>query len=59
MMMLKGYWVDENNNFWDSSICTKEEAKKASESLINCRNCEYCEFCKDCEGLTGAVGVQT
>lgn len=47
---VKGFWVDKNNNCWDSLIYTQEEALEHSKSLVNCRDCVNCEnlmFCND------------
>lgn len=48
---VKGFWVDKNNNCWDSLIYTQEEALEHSKSLVNCKDCINCEnlmFCKGC-----------
>lgn len=48
---------DKNNNSWNLNKTTKDEAIKASKSLvdcflcrdcINCKDCWYCEECSDC-----------
>ena len=49
MELINGYWIDENNNSWDSRIYTKEQAQKCSESLVNCYDCEDCQDCEDCK----------
>lgn len=36
MKLIDGYYVDTNNNKWDSKIYNEKTAKKASKSLINC-----------------------
>ena len=43
------YWEDENGNRWNKSVYNEEEAKAASDSLINCQDCENCQDCKDCK----------
>lgn len=54
---INGYWMDENNNRWDTKIYTKEQAEKFSKSLVdcyncyncdNCYNCRYCDYCNNC-----------
>lgn len=42
------YHVDENNNKWDATKYTLEEATKYSRSLENCTDCSNCKFCSDC-----------
>jgi len=48
MKHVNGYWVDSNNNRWDSNYYSKTKAEKHSESLINCRNCLSCQNCQNC-----------
>jgi len=43
-----GYYVDENNNRWDCNLYSKEQAKRYSESLINCSDCSDCSHCSRC-----------
>ena len=50
MKHVNGYWVDSNNNRWDSNYYSKTKAEKHSESLINCRNCLSCQNCQNCWG---------
>lgn len=50
MKQINGYWVDENNNRWDTEIYTEEEAEKYSKSLVNCYNCDSCYGCYGCYG---------
>lgn len=38
------FWVDKNNNKWNSRYFSKEEALEASKSLINCTDCVNCSF---------------
>ena len=33
---INDYWIDENNNSWDASDYTEEQAQEKSESLVNC-----------------------
>jgi hypothetical protein len=39
-------WIDENDNRWNSKLCSEEEAIEASETLINCSNCRDCYNCE-------------
>ncbi|MCI2236832.1 hypothetical protein NCR96_08925 [Helicobacter sp. 14348-15] len=48
---------DKNNNSWNLNKFTKDEAIKASKTLVdcflcrdcvNCKDCWYCEECSDC-----------
>ena len=51
MKQKNGYWLDKNNNKWNSTIYTKEQAEKYSVTLLNCSNCSNCrdcEYCRDC-----------
>jgi len=51
MKKINDYWVDKNNNKWDSLIFTEKEAKELSKTLINCSycyNCRYCSYCYNC-----------
>ena len=41
-------WVDRYGNKWNCKIYTKEQAEKASKSLVNCTFCQNCEFCINC-----------
>ncbi len=48
MKKIKGYWTDLHSNKWDCNIYSKQEAKKFSNSLINCQNCTNCRNCWNC-----------
>ena len=48
MMLKDGYWVDTRNNKWDANKYTKKQAKKFSDTLINCSDCIDCENCTSC-----------
>ena len=50
MKQINGYWVDANNNRWNTEIYTKGQAEKCSKSLIDCYNCDNCRCCYDCHG---------
>lgn len=50
MKLINGYWTDENNNRWNASIYSCEEAAENSESLAYCRDCENCKNCRFCTG---------
>ena len=52
MELMNGYWIDENNNRWDSTFYTAEVAQKFSESLKNCRNCVNSRYCQNCESCS-------
>jgi hypothetical protein len=41
-------WFDNNNNSWNCDCYTETEAKKSSETLINCSNCSNCSNCYRC-----------
>jgi len=43
-----GYYIDENNNRWDCNLYTEDQAKKNSESLIDCSDCSDCSRCSGC-----------
>lgn len=45
--MSKKYW-EINDNFWDKSIYTEENAIKAAQSMHNCHNCYDCNNCDNC-----------
>ena len=45
---VNNYWVDKNNNKWNSLFFTKEEAIVCSGSLISCHDCHDCRDCRDC-----------
>lgn len=38
--LIDGYWMDKNNNKWDTEIFSKEDAEKLSKTLIDCVNCK-------------------
>ena len=42
------WWIDGNNNKWDTCFYTEDEAEKCSKSLTNCDNCINCRNCINC-----------
>ncbi|EMV9620176.1 hypothetical protein AADV15_001621 [Campylobacter coli] len=42
MQLIDGYYTDFDNNKWDSSRYTEEQAREASESLVFCKDCLNC-----------------
>lgn len=62
MKCINGYWIDERNNRWSSSLYTKAEAIKVSNSCHNCydcnscNNCHNCNNCHDCRNCHGCHG---
>ena len=48
LKQINKYWVDENNNRWNTKIYTEEKAEKCSKSLVNCYNCYNCMNCNTC-----------
>jgi len=55
MKDINNYWVDENNNSWDSEMHTEEEAEAYSNSLVYCTNCTNCIDCSDCSDCSDCV----
>lgn len=61
------YYIDNNNNKWNTNKWTKSEAIALSKSLIDCENCldcydcencddcKYCNNCKDCRYCINCV----
>ena len=55
MKRSNGFWVDSNNNKWNTDKYSKDEALQLSKSLINCSNCRdcyNCSICRDCRGCS-------
>jgi hypothetical protein len=50
--LLNGYYVDDNNNRWNSSIYTLDQAAEDSATLINCNRCTNCANCSSCDSCT-------
>ncbi|MGF6375036.1 hypothetical protein M2140_000070 [Clostridiales Family XIII bacterium PM5-7] len=48
MELINGYWVDGNNNRWDSIYFSESKAFLFSSSLVNCENCIDCFNCTNC-----------
>ena len=48
MKLMDGYYIDSNNNKWDASRYTEEQAREASESLVFCKDCLNCFNCVAC-----------
>lgn len=46
-----GYYVDDNNNRWDSKNYSKESIERYSKSMIDCTNCTNCHTCHKCNNL--------
>lgn len=44
-----GWYIDENNNRWNDSDFTAEEAAMYSATLKNCKNCTDCCFSENCD----------
>jgi len=55
MNNINGYWVDKNDNSWNSKNYTKTEAIKYSKSLVNCKGCIDCYNCKGCVSCLDCV----
>jgi len=55
---VKKYWVDNNENGWSVDSCSKEEAKKRSEHMINCHFCQDCGACENCWGCKDCVSCK-
>ena len=53
MKKLNNYWTDANNNKWNASIYSKDQALKQSASLVNCSDCSRCSGCSDCSRCSG------
>ncbi|HUU89387.1 MAG TPA: hypothetical protein VMX17_16765 [Candidatus Glassbacteria bacterium] len=56
MKLKNGFYVDENNNRWDSDRYTKEHAEQKSKSLNNCSDCSDCSYCYNCSDCSGCYG---
>ena len=56
MKKANGYYIDENNNRWDCNLYTEDQAKKNSESLIDCSYCYRCSYCSDCSDCSDCSG---
>lgn len=50
-----GYWVDDNNNRWDSRYYPEEEAAFLSTTLYDCQDCTNCKYCIYCTKCTNCV----
>ncbi|MGF6375059.1 hypothetical protein M2140_000093 [Clostridiales Family XIII bacterium PM5-7] len=48
MKLINGFWVDENNNKWNSRYYSEIDAETNSNSLTDCENCIDCENCTEC-----------
>lgn len=42
------FWIDENENIWDSTKYSEKQAKFLSTTLKNCFDCENCENLENC-----------
>lgn len=47
MKLIDGYWVDDNNNKWNSKKYTEQYAQMARDSLVSCHDCIDCHDCGD------------
>ncbi|MFA5048682.1 MAG: hypothetical protein WC516_06680 [Patescibacteria group bacterium] len=56
MILKNGRYFDENNNNWNSQWCTEDQAKRNSESLINCSDCSDCHDCRGCSDCINCRG---
>lgn len=52
MKRKNGWWIDENNNRWDTCFYTEGEAENCSKTLINCADCDNCVNCVNCINCT-------
>ena len=64
MKKVNNKWYDNNNNSWDCSLYTEEQAEKWSKTLVdcsycnncyncyNCRNCQHCRNCRNCRNCS-------
>jgi len=48
MKKFNNKWYDSNNNSWDCSVYTEEQAERWSKTLVNCNNCHICNNCHNC-----------
>ena len=42
------YWIDKNDNKWDKSLYSREQAIELSKTLTDCKECINCEYCIEC-----------
>ena len=49
------YFIDKNGNKWSSQKYTREQAKKHSQNLVNCKDCIDCIGCVDCYGCKDCI----
>jgi hypothetical protein len=47
LKLKNGWYVDDNNNRWNTDVETEESARKKSESLKSCFGCSDCSGIKD------------
>jgi len=55
---VKKYWMDENENRWSADSCSKKEAKKRSEHMIDCHFCQDCAACENCWGCESCISCK-
>jgi hypothetical protein len=48
LKLKNGWYVDDNNNRWNTDVETEESARKKSESLKSCSDCSDCSDCFGC-----------
>jgi hypothetical protein len=52
LKLKNGWYVDDNNNRWNTNVETEESARKKSESLKSCFGCSGCSDCSRCFGCS-------
>lgn len=53
------YWVDENNNKWDSERYSEQDAINASATLYKCEDCFNCTSCNYCISCTECTNCES
>ena len=54
-------WIDKKGNMWNCKLFTKEQAEKASKTLVNCMfciDCTNCIKCNDCINCKDCVSCE-
>lgn len=52
MKRVGDWWIDENNNKWDTRFYTEDEAENCSNTLTDCVSCVNCAYCVECAECT-------
>ena len=52
MKKVNNKWYDNNNNSWDCSVYTEEQAEGWSKTLVGCNYCHNCTDCNNCNNCT-------